>query len=187
MLLIVATGFERLYEVALSNRNAAKAFAKGGVEFGRSHYPFMVALHTGLLVACIVEVFAVGRPFIAILGWPMLVLVAACQALRYWCIGTLKGQWNARVIVVAGLGRVVSGPYRYLAHPNYVAVVVEGIALPLVHTDWITATIFTVLNAVLLLGFRIPTEERAIGSLTHGTGIPPVTEIPPMSEIPPLR
>lgn len=163
--LILATGAERIYEVVLSNRNAAWAFARGGREFGRRHYPFMVVLHTGFLLACIAEVFFAHRPFIPWLGWPMLAIALACQVLRYWCIRTLGHQWNARVIVVPGLGRVTGGPYRFLPHPNYLIVIVEGIALPLVHSDWITAIVFSVLNAVLLFGFRIPTEERALRSL----------------------
>jgi methyltransferase len=71
------------------------------------------------------------------------------------------------VIVVPGLGRVERGPYRFawLRHPNYIIVAVEGIALPLVYTAWITALTFTVLNAILLIGFRIPTEDRALGKL----------------------
>jgi methyltransferase len=92
----------------------------------------------------------------------MLVIAIACQGLRYWCIGVLGRQWNSRVIVVPGLGRVTRGPYRFLPHPNYLVVIAEGIALPLVHTAWVTAIVFTVLNAILLFGFRIPTEERAL-------------------------
>lgn len=163
--LILATGAERLVEVGLSIRHAAWAFARGGKEFGQRHYPAMVVLHTGMLLACLAEVFLAGRPFIAWLGWPMLAVALACQVLRYWCIGTLGRQWNARVIVVPGLGRVTRGPYRFLTHPNYVVVIAEGIALPLVHTAWVTALVFTVLNAILLFGFRIPTEERALKTL----------------------
>ena len=104
-------------------------------------------LHTALLVGCVVEVLG-GRPAVpAWLGWPMLALVVAAQALRWWCIRTLGPQWNTRVVVVPGLPLVDRGPYRWLRHPNYVAVVVEGVALPLVHTAWITAVVFTVLNA----------------------------------------
>jgi methyltransferase len=127
----------------------------------------MVALHTGLLVASFLEAWLLGRPFLPWLGWPMLALVALSQALRYWCIATLGPQWNTRVIVVPGAGAVSSGPYRWFRHPNYVAVVVEGFALPLVFTSWITALVFTVLNAILLLGFRIPVEERALSALTR--------------------
>jgi methyltransferase len=129
----------------------------------------MVALHTALLLGAVAEVFLLDRPFIPWLGWPMLAIALACQAGRYWVIWALGNQWNTRVIVVPGLPRVVRGPYRYrwLPHPNYLIVVVEGIALPLVHSAWITAIAFTVLNAVLLLRFRIPTEDRALRELVQ--------------------
>jgi methyltransferase len=94
----------------------------------------------------------------------MLVLVLAGQALRWWCIRTLGRQWNTRILVVRGLPRVAGGPYRLLPHPNYVAVVVEGAALPLVHTAWMTAAAFTVLNAALL-SVRIRAENRALRQL----------------------
>ena len=162
---VALPGVERLAELVVSARNARWSFARGGVETGRGHFPAMVALHTALLVACVVEVVVADRPFLPWLGWPALVLVVASQALRWWCIGTLGPRWNTRVIVVPALPLVARGPYRWLRHPNYVAVVVEGIALPLVHTAWVTALVFTVLNAVLLLRFRIPAEERALATV----------------------
>jgi methyltransferase len=162
--LVVATGFERLAELIVSTRNARWSFARGGVEYGRRHFPPMVALHTGLLVACLLEVWLGDRPFLPWLGWPAFALVLASQALRWWCIATLGPRWNTRVIVVPGLARVRGGPYRWFSHPNYVAVAVEGAALPLVHTAWITAAAFTALNAVLL-GVRIRVENRALATL----------------------
>jgi methyltransferase len=95
----------------------------------------------------------------------MLAIVVGAQGLRWWCIHTLGRQWNTRVVVVPGAPRVSGGPYRYFSHPNYVAVVAEGIALPLVHTGWITAVVFTVLNAALLRT-RIRTENAALASLS---------------------
>ena len=168
--LVGAVAVERLLELRLSVRHARWAFERGGVETGRGHYPWMVALHSGLLVACVAEVWVADRPFLPWLGWPMLALVLLAQALRWWCIATLGVRWNTRVIVVPGLPLVHSGPYRYLRHPNYVAVVVEGFALPLVHTAWVTTAVFTVLNAWLLLGFRIPCEERALAGATGDAG-----------------
>lgn len=160
--LVVATGLERIAELVVSTRHARWSFERGGQESGRGHFPAMVALHTGLLVACIAEAALADRPFLPWLGWPAFVVVLASQALRWWCISVLGPRWNTRVIVVPDLPLVRRGPYRWLNHPNYVAVVAEGIALPLVHTAWVTALVFTVLNAVLLLGFRIPAEERAL-------------------------
>lgn len=162
--LVLATGAERIAELIVSARNAKWSFARGGVEFGRGHFPPMVALHTGLLLACLAEVWLLHRPFLPWLGWPMLVLVLASQALRWWCIATLGPRWNTRVIIVRDLPLVAAGPYRWLKHPNYVAVVVEGFALPLVHTGWITALTFTVLNA-WLLAVRIRCENRALATV----------------------
>lgn len=164
VLLVVAVGVERLAELVVAQRNLAWSRDRGGVEFGAGHYPVMVVLHTALLVGCLVEVFALHRPFIPALGWPMLAVVVAAQALRWWCITTLGRQWNTRVVVVPGAERVTGGPYRLMSHPNYVAVVAEGIALPLVHTAWVTALIFTVLNAVLL-SRRIGVENSALARL----------------------
>ena len=163
--LVLATGGERIAELIVSARNARWSFARGGVEYGRRHFGPMVALHTGMLLACLAEVWFAGRPFIPWLGWPMLVLVLASQALRWWCIATLGPRWNTRVIIVPDIPLVARGPYRWFTHPNYIAVVVEGFALPLVHSAWVTALAFTVLNAILLLGFRIPCENRALASV----------------------
>ncbi len=160
--LVVLVGLERLAELVVSKRNAAWSLARGGHEYGAGHYPAMVVLHTGLLVGAVVEVVAADRPFVPWLGWPMLAVVVAAQGLRWWCIVTLGHQWNTRVIVVPGLDLVQRGPYRWLPHPNYVAVVAEGLALPLVHTAWVTALVFTVLNAALLR-VRIRTEDAALG------------------------
>lgn len=165
VLLVVAVGVERLAELVVATRNARWAFAHGGVESGRGHYPVMAAMHTALLVACIAEVAVADRPFLPWLGWPMLALVVASQALRWWCVATLGHQWNTRVIVVPGLPLVSAGPYRWLRHPNYVAVVVEVAALPLVHTAWVTALVFTLANAAVL-AVRIPVEERALATVS---------------------
>lgn len=167
--LLVAVAAERVVELVISTRNARAAFAKGGVEHGRGHYPTMVVIHTGLLVGAAVEVVAFGRPFLPAVGWPALALVVGAQALRWWVIGTLGARWNTRVIVVPGGERAVNGPFRFLAHPNYLAVVVEGFALPMVHTAWVTALVFSVANAALLW-VRIRVESAALQALRAPEG-----------------
>lgn len=159
--LVGLVGVERLAELAVAQRNLAWSRRHGGEEHGFAHYPVMVFLHTGLLAGCLLEVWLGHRTFVPALGWPMLGVVVAAQALRWWCIRTLGRQWNTRIIVVPGRERVVRGPYRRLAHPNYVAVVAEGVALPLVHTAWLTAAVFTAANAVLLT-VRIRAENEAL-------------------------
>jgi methyltransferase len=161
--IVAVVALERLAELVVAKRNLAWSLQRGGRETGFAHYPFMVVLHTGLLAGCLLEVWLGHRSFIPALGWPMLVLLIASQALRWWCIRTLGHQWNTRIIVIPGLPRVVGGPYRLFAHPNYVAVVAEGFALPLIHTAWLTAAAFTVLNAVLLT-VRIRAENDALES-----------------------
>jgi methyltransferase len=165
VLLIAVVAVERLAELVVSQRNRAWSRKRGGIEVGAGHYPVMVVLHTALLAGCLVEVIALHRPFIPAVGWPMLVVVLAAQALRWWCITTLGHQWNTRVIVIPGAARITAGPYRLIPHPNYVAVVAEGIALPLAHSAWITAVVFTVLNAVLLRT-RIKVENDELANLT---------------------
>ena len=159
--LVALVAVERLAELRVSRRNAAWSLERGGMESGRRHYPAMVALHTGLLAGCLAEVWLLQRRFRPRVGWPMLAGTAGAQALRWWCIRTLGPHWNTRVIVVPGLPLVSSGPYRVLRHPNYVAVVAEGVALPLVHGGWVTAVAFTALNAPLL-AVRLRCEEAAL-------------------------
>ncbi|MFG2867238.1 isoprenylcysteine carboxyl methyltransferase family protein [Streptomyces sp. NPDC048338] len=158
ILLVIA---ERFAELAVARRNGAWSRARGAREYGAGHYPTMVALHTALLAGCLVEPWVADRPFLPLLGWPALALALAAQGLRWWCIGTLGPRWHTRVLIVPDLPLVTSGPYRYLRHPNYVAVVVEGVALPLVHTAWITALGFSLLNAALL-ATRIRCENSAL-------------------------
>ncbi len=165
LILLFAVGLERLAELVLAQRNLAWSRARGGIEIGAGHYPVMVVLHLALLVGCVVEVVVLKRPFIPALGWTMLALVVAAQGLRWWCITTLGRQWNTRVVVIPGAARIDSGPYRWFSHPNYVAVAVEGLALPLVHTAWVTALAFTTLNAALLSA-RVSVENSALARLS---------------------
>jgi len=183
--LIAAIALERLAELVVSRRHLGWALSRGGREYGFGHYPFMVVLHTGLLVACLVE--AVHRPFLPGLGWSMLAVVLLAQMLRWWCIATLGPRWNTRIIVIPGLPLVNGGPYRWLRHPNYVAVVAEGLALPLVHTAWVTATVFTVANAGLLR-VRIQAENaamaQALSEVVTASTAPPGQKPPPAQNPP---
>jgi methyltransferase len=159
--LVALVGVERLAELALSRRNVRRALARGAVEEGRDQYPWMVALHASFLAAGPLEVWSLGRPCIASLAAPMLSLVAGAMALRYWVILTLHGRWTTRVVYVPGDPLVKDGPFRWLRHPNYLAVVVEIAALPLVHTAWLTCLGYSVANAFALRQ-RIGTEEAAL-------------------------
>lgn len=167
-LLIGLVVVERLAELVLSRRHRHWAQRWGGIEYGRGHYPWFGVVQVGLLGGAPLEAWLLDRPFVPLLGWPMLAVAALAQALRWWCIATLGRQWNTRVIIVPGLPLVDRGPYRWLRHPNYVAVVAEGIALPLVRTCWLTATLFTAANLALLRK-RISVENTALAQ-SGGTG-----------------
>ncbi len=166
---IAAVGAERLAELVVARRHAAWSLARGGREFGQGHYPFMVVLHTALLFGCLAEAWLWHRPYWPVVSSLMIVVALLSQGLRWWVIRTLGPMWNTKVIVVPGLARVTTGPFRWISHPNYVAVVAEGIALPLIHGAWVTALVFTVLNGVLLT-IRIRCEEHALSSLLAAGG-----------------
>lgn len=170
--LVLLVAAQRLAELRLARRNEARKRAAGGVEVGGGHYPVMVGLHTLFLVSCVAEVWLLGRPFVPWLAAVMMVALVAASALRRWVIRSLGGAWTTRVIVVPGRPLVASGPYRFLPHPNYLAVAIEVAALPLVHTAYLTAIVFSVANG-LLLAVRIRAEDAALakyGDRPSGTG-----------------
>lgn len=158
--LVAVVALLRVWELRISRRNELALRARGGVEHGAGHYPWMVALHAAFLVACLVEVWLLRRPFVPGLALGAFVVLVLATGLRRWTIATLGGRWTTRVIVLPGAAPVVGGPFRHLRHPNYLAVVLEIAALPLVHTAWATAIVFTLANG-LLLRSRIACEERA--------------------------
>ncbi len=160
---IALVGVERLVELRLSLSNAAWAFERGGKEFGLPHYRVMTVFHAAFLVACVAEPWLLNRVFPGMWGFLALGLAIAAQALRYWAITTLGRRWNTRVIVLPTAAPVTDGPYRFIRHPNYVAVVLELCVLPLVHGAWLTSLVFTIGNA-LLLRVRVRVEEEALGS-----------------------
>ena len=160
---VACVGLQRLLELRLSRRNERRARARGAVERGAGHYPWMVALHVLWLLSTLIEGLLRGPVFPVY--WPVpLALFLLVQPLRYWAILSLGERWNTKVLVVSGERLVRRGPYRYLSHPNYVVVVVEVLTFPLIFGAWITALAFSMLNAALLY-VRIREENLALGEL----------------------
>jgi methyltransferase len=154
---------QRLLELRLSRRHERTLRGRGAVEWGRGHYPWMVGLHLLWLLSTLVEGILRGSVLPAY--WPIpLALFLLVQPLRYWAIFSLGENWNTRILVVPGAKLVARGPYRYLRHPNYVVVFVEIATFPLIFGAWVTALVFSILNAVLLF-VRIKTENRALREL----------------------
>jgi methyltransferase len=152
---------QRLVELVVSRRNERRLRARGAVEHGTAHWPYMVAMHAAFLVACVAEPWLLDRPLRPWLAAAAGGVVLLALALRGWTLVTLGGRWTARVLVLPGEPLVARGPYRWIRHPNYTAVVLEIAALPLLHAAWLTATVFTALNAAVL-AVRIRVEERAL-------------------------
>jgi methyltransferase len=161
--LIALVAAERVVELRLSKRNAERALARGAVEVGRAHYPVMAAFHTAFLAACVGEAWCFADTLPRALEGAALAGAVGAQALRYWAIATLGDRWNTRVIVLPDAEPVTGGPYRYVRHPNYLAVVVEMVCLPLAHGGWRTAILGSLGNAAILY-VRIRAEERALGA-----------------------
>lgn len=162
--LIILVALERVAELFISKRNLQWSFAQGGVESGRSHYKYMVALHVFLLGGALAEVWLFRPTLIPFLCWSMLALAIASQGLRWWCISSLGKRWNTLIVIIPGQPLIKAGPYKFFKHPNYVAVVVEGFALPMVGFAWRTAIIFSVLNIAVLTA-RIRNENVALATL----------------------
>ena len=163
---ILGVGFvsiQRLLELALARRHERLLRARGAIERGRGHYPLMVALHALWLLSTLIEGLLRGPGLPAL--WPIpAALFLLVQPLRYWAILSLGANWNTRILAVPGAKLVRRGPYRYLRHPNYIVVVVEILTFHLIFGAWITALVFSVLNAILLFA-RTRDENRALAEL----------------------
>jgi methyltransferase len=160
---VALVALQRLLELALSRRHERLLLARGAIERGREHYPLIVTLHVLWLLSTLVEGLLRGPELPTL--WPIpLALFLLVQPLRYWAILSLGDYWNTRILVVPGAELVRRGPYRYFRHPNYVVVVVEIAAFPLIFGAWVTALVFSMLNAALLY-VRIKEENRALAQL----------------------
>ncbi len=158
---------QRLLELRLARRNEAWAKSRGATEYAPEHYPLFIALHSAWLLGIALESLLRG----ATLGpwWGLwLGLYALAQFGRYWVISSLGPYWNTRILIVPGGERVRRGPFRFLSHPNYAVVALELFCGPMIFGSWVTAVVFSLLNAALLLGIRIPAEERALEAYRAG-------------------
>jgi methyltransferase len=169
VLAVSLVALQRLLELWLSRRNGRILRARGAVERGQAHYPLIVAMHVLWLLSTFAEGALRGPDFPGY--WPLpLALFLLVQPLRYWAIFSLGENWNTQILVVPGAQLVRRGPYRYFKHPNYFVVIVEILTFPLIFGAWITALVFSVLNAILL-SVRIREENQALAELANrGTG-----------------
>ncbi|WP_409304505.1 isoprenylcysteine carboxyl methyltransferase family protein [Peribacillus sp. SCS-155] len=161
---ISVIAIQRLIELKIAKKNENWMKAQGAVEFGQSHYPWMVLMHIGFFGILILETVLKG--FAAASFWPvwMAVFILA-QTVRIWVIMSLGKYWNTKIIVLPESEITVKGPYKFLKHPNYLVVAVEIIVISLIFNAYFTGVLFTLLN-LWMMAVRIPEEENALGSLT---------------------
>lgn len=146
---------QRAAELVLAARNTRRLIARGAYEAEPGHYPLIVVFHAGWLGG--LWLFGLGRPIV----WPLLAVFVLLQLGRFWVLATLRERWTTRIIILPGAPPIRTGPYRFLAHPNYAVVALEILVLPLAFGLWAYALASSVLSAILL-AVRIRAEDRAI-------------------------
>jgi methyltransferase len=154
-IILALVTLQRLGELVLADTNTKNLKARGAIEVGASHYPLIVVVH----VAWLITLWMLGRH--QAVNLPALAVFVVLQGLRAWIIATLGPRWTTRIIVLWGEPLIASGPYRYLAHPNYAVVAAEIATLPLALHLPVTALVFTLLNAVVLF-IRVRAESRVL-------------------------
>jgi len=159
--LLLAVALLRLVELRISRRHQREMVARGAAKVDEPQFRWMVLLHTAVLAGAAFEVVFLRRPFIPQLAAAMFAVFLAANAVRWWVIRTLGEHWNVQVMDSTRLGVVTSGPFRYVRHPNYAAVFAEMLALPLIHTAWITAVAGAIVH-MGVLAQRLSTEERVL-------------------------
>jgi methyltransferase len=164
LLLVVA--LLRVFELQISKRHQREMAARGAEKVIDPRFRWMVLLHTGILLGAALEVLFLHRPFYPLLAAICFAVFIAANVVRWWVIRTLGEHWNVQVMNSTGMGVITSGPFRYVRHPNYAAVFVEMLALPLIHCAWITAFVGSAAH-VIVLSQRLATEERVLFSDAH--------------------
>ena len=147
---------QRLSELYIARRNEKWLLAQDAVQYGQSHYPFIIALHTLFIISIIVEYFLRGQPPIS---WVFLVIFLMVLSFKFWALSSLGKYWNTKIYRIPGVYPVKKGPYKFFKHPNYMEVVCEIAVIPLVFHLYYTAIIFTILNAIMLT-VRIGVENK---------------------------
>lgn len=161
LVLLAAVAALRLLELRISRKHQQQLVANGAAKVDEPNFRWMVALHTAVLIGAALEVVLLKRPFLPMLALVMFAIFVAANAVRWWVIRTLGDHWNVQVMDSTRLGVVTSGPFRFVRHPNYAAVFAEMLALPLIHTAWITALVGSLAHVVVLIQ-RLSTEERVL-------------------------
>ncbi|BAZ29711.1 isoprenylcysteine carboxyl methyltransferase [Cylindrospermum sp. NIES-4074] len=152
---------QRLFELRISKRNFLYILAQGGKEYSDNYLKLVKLLQVTWFMAMIIEVWWLNRPLIPILAAVALVATLSGQLLRYLSMRALEWRWTLPLITIPGMPLVDTGIYRHLRHPNWLGVILEIAALPLIHGAYITAIVFSTAN-IWLMSKRIQAEEEAL-------------------------
>ncbi len=164
--LLAVVALLRIYELRISRAHQREMVAHGASKVKDPRFRWMVLVHVGVLLGSAVEVVFLHRPFYPVLGAACFTIFLLANAVRWWVIRTLGEHWNVQVMNSTGMGVVTTGPFRYVRHPNYAAVFVEMLVLPLIHSAWITAAVGTIAH-IVVLSQRLATEERVLFADDH--------------------
>lgn len=151
---------QRLSELYVSSRNEKWLLKHGAVEYGRDHYPYMVAMHTLFIISLIVEYNLRDEVFA---NYYLIALFVLLCCLKAMIVANLGVYWTTRIYRVPGTPLVATGIYKYIKHPNYIIVVIEVAAIPLAFGLYYTCVVFSLLNAVMLT-VRIKKENEALAA-----------------------
>ncbi|MFF2456339.1 isoprenylcysteine carboxyl methyltransferase family protein [Peribacillus simplex] len=162
---IILIAIQRMFELYIAKQNEKQLKAAGAVEYGESHYSWMVLMHLSFFIVLIFEVTVLDRDVAGL--WPIwLTLFLIAQSGRIWVIRSLGKHWNTKIIVVPDAEVVINGPYKYFKHPNYIIVATEIMVISLLFNAYYTAIIFSLLNVWMMM-VRIPLEEKALKAHTE--------------------
>ncbi len=161
VLIVMAVVVQRVFEVRLSNRNVAQILERGGKEESDNALPLVKLLQICWWISMIAEVWWFDRPFIPWLAAVGILGAIAGQVLRYFSMRALGWRWTLPIMTLPSQPLVKNGVYAYLRHPNWLGVVIEIAALPLIHNAYLTAIFFSIANGVLMYK-RIQLEEAVL-------------------------
>lgn len=164
--LLLAVAALRLVELRISRRHQRFLVARGARHISEPHFRWMVLTHSAVLLGAALEVLLLRRPFFPALAAVMFALFLAANVVRWWVIRTLGEHWNVQVVDSTQLGVVTAGPFRFVRHPNYAAVFVEMLSLPLIHAAWLTA-LFGSLAHLWVLSKRLAAEDPILLASTE--------------------
>lgn len=155
---------QRALELLLAKRNEQIVKSKGALEFDRDGYKYIVAMHVAFFISLVLEKFSLQRELNKF--WVLFLLIfLIAQILRYWAISSLGVYWNTKVLVIPDSQRTTMGPYKYLKHPNYIAVIAEIAVIPLIFSCYLTSILFSIINLILVRR-RIEIEENALENIS---------------------